>query len=81
MHSPSRNSRAALTAFLLCISLVASQSALAQAVVSKGGATRKGSAGAAQAGVPEPAAPQVVFSNPAAITINDAMGGTPPTAA
>src|SRR5436853_7874351 len=79
MRSPSRNSRAVLTACLLCISLIASQSALAQAVSSKGGATRKGSAGAAQAGVPEPAAPQVVFSNPAAITINDAMGGSPPT--
>src|SRR2546423_7242099 len=85
MSSLSRSSRAALTALALCCSLlalccslIASQSGFAQTVV-KGGATRKVAAGGPQTGAPAPDAPQVVFSNPAAITIVDGM--TPPTAA
>jgi subtilisin-like proprotein convertase family protein len=73
MSTPFRTIRVPLAALLLCSLLCLSPSLLAQDVFQKTGSGRK------PAVVAAPAAPQVVFSNPAPITIVDGM--TPPTPA
>ncbi|MFL6211153.1 MAG: hypothetical protein ACJ74W_20055 [Pyrinomonadaceae bacterium] len=73
MSTPFRTIRGPLAALLLCSFLCLPPSLLAQDVFQKTGSGRK------PAVVATPAAPQVVFSNPAAITIVDGM--TPPTPA
>ena len=72
MRTPFRIVRVPLAALLLCSFMCLPPSLLAQDVFQKTGAGRKPAVTLA------PAAPQVVFSNPAPITIVDGMA--PPTA-
>ncbi len=68
MRIRSHTGRAAFIASLLCLALFAPQLVLAQSTL-KGGNQRKG--------ISAPQAPQVVFSNPAAITIPAVGAATP----
>ncbi|MDT7603694.1 MAG: hypothetical protein QOF61_1691 [Acidobacteriota bacterium] len=84
MRSTSRSCREALASLLLCLSFVAPQGVLAQDVSKKGNADSKLPpaedavvAKGAKGGELSPQSAQAIFSNPAAITINDATAATP----